>query len=166
MQRAFMNTKICENSLDSSAYPFSFTQSACESCGGKCCVGESGYVFLSIAEMEQIAKSLDLSLEVFAKQYVRKIGYRFSLIEKPYNDSGRESLACVFFDVEKKCCGIYDKRPKQCRSYPFWEAHKSLDSLAQLKSECKGIVPRLEALDSTPLDSARLESSQKEGAQC
>lgn len=129
MQKASMNTD--------KDYPFSFEGSACEGCGGKCCVGESGYVFASIDEMQKIASFLALEFESFTKSYVRKVGYRFSFIEKPYQNA----LACVFFDTDSKQCSIYAHRPKQCRTYPFWEAHKNLDKndLQTLCNECKGI---------------------------
>ncbi|AWK62673.1 YkgJ family cysteine cluster protein [Helicobacter cinaedi] len=118
-------------------YPFSFENSACESCGGKCCVGDSGYVFVDIKEMQEIASFLGFSFESFTKTYVRKVGYRFSFIEKPYQNA----LACVFFDTDSKQCSIYAYRPKQCRTYPFWEAHKNLNKqdLQTLCNECKGI---------------------------
>lgn len=129
MQKASMNTD--------KDYPFNFDGSACEGCGGKCCVGESGYVFVSIDEMQKIASFLALEFESFTKSYVRKVGYRFSFIEKPYQNA----LACVFFDTDSKQCSIYAHRPKQCRTYPFWEAHKNLDKndLQTLCNECKGI---------------------------
>lgn len=119
------------------SYPFSFDPSACQSCGGRCCIGESGYVFISIDEIMDIALFLNLSFESFTKQYIRKVSYKFSLLEKPYNDG----LACIFFDTLSKQCSIYDHRPKQCRSYPFWEAHQKLNDsdLALLKQECPGI---------------------------
>lgn len=129
MQKASMNTD--------KDYPFSFENSACESCGGKCCVGDSGYVFVDIKEMQEIASFLGLAFESFTKAYVRKVGYRFSFIEKSYQNG----LACVFFDTDSKQCSIYAYRPKQCRTYPFWEAHKNLNKqdLQTLCNECKGI---------------------------
>ncbi|MGI0406107.1 YkgJ family cysteine cluster protein [Helicobacter himalayensis] len=63
-------------------YCFGFDGSKCEECGGKCCAGESGYVFLSIAEMQEIARFLGVEFEVFTQKYVRKVGYKFSLLEK------------------------------------------------------------------------------------
>ena len=129
MQKASMNTD--------KDYPFSFENSTCESCGGKCCVGDSGYVFVDIKEMQEIASFLGFSFESFTKTYVRKVGYRFSFIEKPYQNA----LACVFFDTDSKQCSIYAYRPKQCRTYPFWKAHKNLNKqdLQTLCNECKGI---------------------------
>lgn len=115
-------------------FEFGFDSSACGSCGGRCCVGESGYIFLTLKEAESIATFLGVGFEDFVLRYVKKVGYRFSLIEKPYEDG----FACVFFDTTKKQCGIYEKRPAQCRSFPFWEGAK--EQFAELCALCPGIV--------------------------
>ena len=44
-------------------FDFSFNPKAYEGCGAKCCVGESGYIFLNIQEMQQISAFLKLELE-------------------------------------------------------------------------------------------------------
>lgn len=117
-------------------FEFSFDSSACGSCGGRCCVGESGYIFLTLKEAESIATSLGVAFEDFVLHYVKKVGYRFSLIEKPYEDG----FACVFFDTAKKQCGIYEKRPAQCRSFPFWQGLRARGQFAELCTLCPGIV--------------------------
>lgn len=124
--------------MNTDNYPFTFNASTCQTCGGRCCVGESGYVFISIEEMSALSSFLNLSFETFTQKYVRKVGYRFSLIEKAHNDG----LACIFFDASQGQCSIYEYRPKQCRTFPFWESHKSLDhsSLTLIEQECPGIV--------------------------
>lgn len=118
-------------------YPFEFEGEICKSCGGRCCTGEGGYVFVSIKEMEEIAAYLNLSFEAFCAKYVRKVGYRFSLIEKSYNNA----LACVFFNTQAGKCDIYTHRPKQCQDFPFWSSYKNLNKAAikLLKKECPGI---------------------------
>jgi hypothetical protein len=80
-----------------------------------------------------IADSIGASLEDFAMKYLIKIGYSFSLKEKPYTDG----YACVFFDEVQKNCGIYEARPSQCRDFPFWEVYK--DNEQEVKDECPGI---------------------------
>ncbi|MCI6216964.1 MAG: YkgJ family cysteine cluster protein [Helicobacter sp.] len=124
------------------SFAFGFDSTQCDGCGGKCCTGESGYVFVSIDEMLEIAEFLNLVFEEFTKKYVRKVGSKFSLLEIPEESQSLRdnSLACVFFENGK--CKIYPKRPKQCREFPFWDAHKSLDSqiLSSLMSSCPGII--------------------------
>jgi len=81
---------------------------------GDCCSGRwgPGYVWLTLKEMKGIAKALEITFDQFTLQYVRKVGERYSLIERPNHD-------CIFY-VEGKGCSVYDARPGQCRSYPFW----------------------------------------------
>ena len=52
------------------------------------------------------------SVEQFSRRYVRRVGDRYSLIEKPGGD-------CVFWD-EQAGCTVYPARPVQCRTWPFW----------------------------------------------
>ena len=121
-------------------FSFSFHSSKCEQCGGKCCVGESGYVFISVNEMLAMAKFLGLDFEVFTQKFVRKVGYKFSLIEVPRN--APNDFCCVFFNAGK--CKIYPVRPKQCREFPFWDAYRA-DSInardkESLQQECLGVA--------------------------
>lgn len=115
-------------------FSYAFESSACESCGGACCTGESGYIRLNITEAETIARLLGLTIEEFALKYLIKIGYGFSLKEKSY-DGG---FACVFFDEIAKNCGIYEARPRQCKTFPFWDAFKQNEE--EVKKECPGII--------------------------
>ncbi len=118
-------------------FSFSFYPNACKECGGECCVGESGYIFLTLNEAEKIATFLSLSLEDFARKYLLKVGYRFSLIEKPYKDG----FACVFFDETTKSCQIYPLRPRQCVKFPFWDKlkGKKCSDLGELFALCRGV---------------------------
>jgi Fe-S-cluster containining protein len=59
---------------------------------------------------------MNMELEAFEDKYVRKIGIRKSLIEFPDG-------ACVFFNTETRKCGVYDARPRQCRTWPFWDSN-------------------------------------------
>ncbi|GLP63377.1 hypothetical protein HpBGD133_16290 [Helicobacter pylori] len=52
----------------------------------------------------QISAFLQLELEEFSQKYVKKVGYKFSLLEKDAKEWG---LACVFLDLETKKCQIY-----------------------------------------------------------
>jgi Fe-S-cluster containining protein len=88
----------------------------CTRCG-KCCSGFPGYVYLSEEEVTRIAHHLIVEPTRFIKnytKYVRILGQpRLSLVETvPYD--------CVFY---KKGCSIYEVRPYQCSSYPFWRRH-------------------------------------------
>lgn len=114
-------------------FGYKFHSSACERCGGKCCTGESGYIFASIKELEEIAEFLGLGFEEFTRTYVKKVGYKFSLLEKSYNNE----YACIFFENQK--CQIYPVRPKQCRDFPFWEVFRDMRHWGELQKECCGV---------------------------
>jgi len=86
----------------------------CTQCGN-CCSGSPGYVWLTVEDMERMAAHLHLAFDDFTRRYVRQVGQRFSLLEKPDYD-------CVFLTREggRAGCSIYEVRPMQCRTWPFW----------------------------------------------
>ncbi len=87
----------------------------CTQCGD-CCTGAPGFVWVNKAEIEALAARLGLSVELFERQYVRQVGVRKSLTERPNGD-------CDFFDQEKRKCTVYEDRPRQCRTWPFWDSN-------------------------------------------
>ena len=89
----------------------------CTQCG-RCCGGAPGYVWLTREEIAKIAGFLGLELKTFVRQYVRRVGFKHSLIEKA-------NLDCVFlrFVEGKSICAIYPVRPLQCRTWPFWQSN-------------------------------------------
>ncbi|MBA20067.1 MAG: YkgJ family cysteine cluster protein [Planctomycetota bacterium] len=102
---------------------------SCTRCGD-CCTGVPGYVWVEPTEIEALAKHLGLSVDSFGERYLRKVGRRYSLIEKPGGD-------CVFFD---KGCSVYPARPTQCRTFPFWRSNlKSERAWDEIADECPGI---------------------------
>jgi Fe-S-cluster containining protein len=101
-------------------------------CCGNCCTGGPGYVWISEDEIRLLAKHLKLTPEETVEQYCRKINGRFSLKE---TRSVGGKYDCIFLkeikpprssrkgDVivqAKRVCGIYEVRPLQCRTWPFW----------------------------------------------
>ena len=78
-------------------YNYAFDPNACEDCGGNCCTGESGYIFLNQKEMEGIAQYLELPMAELKEEYLFKKGYKFSIKERITG----ESHDCIFFDREK-----------------------------------------------------------------
>jgi Fe-S-cluster containining protein len=55
-------------------------------------------------------------VEEFERLYVRKVGIRKSLVEFPNGD-------CVFFDSQTRKCNVYNARPRQCKTWPFWDSN-------------------------------------------
>ena len=121
--------------LSKEGFSFKFNPLACEECGGKCCTGESGYIWVNPMEMQKIANFLGISVEEFKAFYLRKVDYKFSLKEK---EIAKNNYACVFFDTNTNRCTIYDVRPHQCRTFPFWDFFKN--NVKKVKEECPGIV--------------------------
>lgn len=86
----------------------------CTMCG-KCCTGEPGWVWLDEEELAAIARFRGESLKEARAIYTMKGHRGLSLREKANGD-------CVFYD-RKKGCVIYPVRPRQCRTWPFWDSN-------------------------------------------
>ncbi len=84
---------------------------------------------------------MGLSIDEFGRGYLRRVGRRYSLIDKP-NPALPGSRPCIFWDEEGKGCSVYELRPKQCRTYPFWkEILASEDAWRKEADACGGIEP-------------------------
>jgi len=62
-----------------------------------------------------MAEHLGLTTDDFEDQFCRRIGRRFSLKEYPDGD-------CIFLEPESRRCLVYEARPVQCRTWPFWDS--------------------------------------------
>ncbi len=89
----------------------------CTQCGN-CCSGPPGYVWVNAKQRADIARQLGIDVDTFIEDYTHKVGNRYSLIEK----SNGEELDCIFLETRggKRTCSIYETRPTQCRTWPFW----------------------------------------------
>jgi len=115
-------------------YPYAFDSDACATCKGRCCTGESGYIYVTKSEIFAIAEFLGMDVNEFALQFLFKKGYKYSIKENKIDDS----YECVFYDRESNGCKIYNARPNQCKTFPFWEYYKT--RVDELKLECPGII--------------------------
>jgi len=122
------------NIIKKENYPYAFNADACASCEGRCCTGESGYIYVTKTEIQNISKLLNLSINDFGVKYLFKKDYKYSIKEVQHNGS----FECIFYDRESNGCRIYEARPKQCITFPFWDYYKS--RVEELKDECPGIV--------------------------
>ena len=89
-------------------------QFTCTQCGD-CCTGAPGHVWVTNDEIDAIARLLGLDADAFEDAYVRRVGARKSLKELPGGD-------CVLLDG-KRACTAYVARPRQCRTWPFWDSN-------------------------------------------
>ncbi|MEN4045582.1 MULTISPECIES: YkgJ family cysteine cluster protein [Sulfurimonas] len=122
------------NIIKKENYPYAFDASACAACEGRCCTGESGYIYVTKNEIFAIAEVLAMDVNEFALKYLFKKGYKYSIKENKINDS----YECVFYDRKTNGCKIYSARPNQCKTFPFWDYYKT--RVDELKLECPGII--------------------------
>jgi Fe-S-cluster containining protein len=115
-------------------FDFSFNPNECSNCNGNCCIGESGYIWINPDEIEKLAKFLDISVEELKEKFLFKAKYKYSIREKKVSE---DNFACAFFDLDKKMCMIYDLRPTQCRTFPFWDYFRKKPN--EVKEECPAI---------------------------
>lgn len=111
----------------------------CTQCGN-CCSGGPGVVLLNDDEMDALAKRLDLSREQLERDYTHPTSRGPSLNEKV----SPHGLDCVFLDREavpgRAVCGVYEDRPSQCRSWPFWrELTRSRRDWVKASADCPGL---------------------------
>jgi len=103
----------------------------CINCGS-CCTGDPGYVWVNKAEIEAIAAALETDVSLFEKHYLRQVGIRKSLVELPGGD-------CALFDPETRTCRVYEVRPRQCRTWPFWASNlRTPEDWDKVCRECPG----------------------------
>ena len=106
-------------------------QFECTGCGN-CCTGPAGYVWVTEAEIVQIAEFRKQSIGEIKIFHTRLVGVRISLIEFANGD-------CTFFDPETRRCTIYPVRPTQCRTWPFWHGNlRSPEAWNQMQRTCPG----------------------------
>ena len=107
---------------------------SCTRCSA-CCRHESGFVFLSETDVSSLAAEFKLPVERFIKAYCRWVPSkenteRLSLREKSNFD-------CIFWDSG---CKVYNSRPLQCKTFPFWPNVLNLEeSWTWTGENCPGI---------------------------
>jgi Fe-S-cluster containining protein len=118
----------------------------CSQCGN-CCTGAPGYVWVSDQELARLAAHLRLSVDDVIDRYGRRIGGRVSLKERR---TPQGLYDCIFLQEVKvgrgasarvkKVCSVYEVRPLQCRTWPFWEGNlASQKNWESAGKRCHGI---------------------------
>ncbi len=82
---------------------------------GNCCVsrGSYGFVYLSDIDLKRFSKYFKISIKKFKEKYCQITDGFIHLSEK-YKINGN----CIF--LKDKKCTVYNSRPTQCRTWPFW----------------------------------------------
>lgn len=101
---------------------------------GKCCTshGEFGFVFLTLEDRRRFAEHLGLSTSAFTKTFCEMKDGVWHLKEDPAQPD------CMF--LKNKKCSVYEARPTQCRTWPFWpEVMNAKSWKAEVENFCPGI---------------------------
>jgi Fe-S-cluster containining protein len=102
----------------------------CTRCG-HCCTGSPGYVWVSEEELAAIAQYRHESVQQVVGLYTRAAHRGRSLREKANGE-------CIFYDRNEGCT-VYPVRPRQCRTWPFWESNvRSPQAWQRTCQECPG----------------------------
>lgn len=103
----------------------------CTQCGD-CCSGAEGYVWVNQTEIEGMAGKLGMTPADFESRYVKRVGVRRSLTERANGD-------CVLLDEKSRKCLAYEERPRQCKTWPFWDSNiRSPEAWAEAAEACPG----------------------------
>ena len=107
----------------------------CTECG-KCCTG-AGEVWANFAEVTALAKATGLSEKHFITKYTKSYSKRpgWYMIKRKIGSGD-----CVFLGKDGKMCLVYNARPTQCATYPWWPELMN-DALwnAEAEDVCEGI---------------------------
>lgn len=112
---------------------------SCTMCGN-CCSGPPGFVLVTEEECAGLARRLGVSVEAFKRDYTKMMEEGRSLNER----RTAQGFDCVFLDRAsvpgKAVCGVYEDRPRQCRTWPFWPSLLSSRSAwVNAKKTCPGL---------------------------
>ena len=119
---------------------------ACQPDCGKCCTrhGEYDYVYLEREDVLRLASHLEMTVKTFRAQWTKKDdGHTVLRMDGP---------ACPFLEGAR--CTVYEARPRQCGSFPFWpENLKSREGWDELGTFCPGVGKG----DFIPIETIRLQ---------
>lgn len=103
---------------------------ACQG-SGRCCVsrGAYGWVYLTLVDRRRLAQALGMPTRQFTREYCAKTDGLFHL-----RDDGPD---CRFL-VDRRC-SIYEARPTQCRTWPFWPENMSAKAWTGIAAGCPGV---------------------------
>jgi len=107
---------------------------SCKRCSS-CCRYDSGFVFLSQKDVNKLSSTLKIDVNGLINVYCRWVtglhGEQvLSLKEKSNND-------CILWDSG---CTVYQSRPIQCVTFPFWESIIASEQCWEIASSgCPGI---------------------------
>ena len=107
----------------------------CTGCG-ECCRrrGPFAYLYVNAEEIEALAGALSISPECFEERHTFIDDFGWTQVRF-------QNLNCPFLDAATLRCTVYEARPVQCRTFPFWRDF--IDGGAWSKSVkklCEGVA--------------------------
>jgi Fe-S-cluster containining protein len=133
LEQALASFHPAETSWYASGLPFH-----CTECG-KCCRTQ-GSVYMSPSEVEKASFFLQISIAAFLETYASRTLQEKDSEETPWvrlinNNDG----ACIFLNANNQC-NIYEVRPVQCSTYPYWpsimESEKKWNAEVRTPDDC------------------------------
>lgn len=111
----------------------------CTQCGN-CCSGPEGYVWVNEAEQQSIADRLGISRTEFRMKYARREFGRWTLREN-HTPAGYDCIFLARDEAGRGTCSIYEDRPTQCRTWPFWpELLRTEGAWKRAAERCPGMA--------------------------
>ncbi len=124
--------KVIDDQKTSKPWHHAGLRFKCTMCG-KCCTGQPGYIWVTVDEIQEMANLLNIPKDKFIRMYIRTVNQRYSLIEKKSTPHD-----CMLL-LDNKCL-VYEKRPKQCRTFPWWKQNlESKEQWEKTAEICEGI---------------------------
>jgi uncharacterized protein len=105
----------------------------CKGCG--VCCREEGYVYFAKPEVTRAAKLLNMTPAAFAQKYLVPFQDEFVHVVLK---GGR----CAFLQRDNRC-EINSVKPRQCKTFPFWEEYiDAKGNLVNFNRPCPGVKKR------------------------
>ena len=86
----------------------------CTQCG-KCCWtrGQYSHVYMTKGDVEAMAKAVGISVAETRERFTFRD-------ENGWTELDFSGGRCVMLDPATNLCTVYESRPTQCRTFPFW----------------------------------------------
>jgi Fe-S-cluster containining protein len=108
---------------------------SCTRCNA-CCRHDPGFVFLSRADVDALAGHLDMGYSEFIETYCRWVPIGGGVEQLSLKE--RSNFDCILWG--KGGCSVYEARPLQCRTFPFWASSvRSRDAWDATAEGCPGV---------------------------
>ena len=100
---------------------------------GRCCSGEPGTISVRESDIAVLSSYLGMPRAEFCEIYIRVLRDGTASLREKFNGD------CIFFENESVCT-IYDHRPRQCRTWPFWQSViRSPENWEKEANRCPGM---------------------------